>query len=170
MMKFVDWKIFYKILISFVLFIVVVGGGVWFVILCMKQIDQVYFDIIDIDVQGLKVGLCVNQCVFNFGWLSWCLIVEIEMDVMKKVSEEIVVNQKEFVVNIEVVWKLLLSVVFKFDEVVEMFVDIYKKDYFLVEKVMMVDNNIEVLKLVCVMVVRMVELCQKMVKIMEDVE
>ncbi|HXH43134.1 MAG TPA: methyl-accepting chemotaxis protein [Bradyrhizobium sp.] len=169
-MKFSDWRILYKILTSFVLLTLVVGGGVWLVTSRMKQIDQIYSDIIEKDVQGLKAGLRANQRVFNFGRLSWRLIAETEMEVMKKLSDEIAVNQKEFTSYIETARKMMPIVAPKLDEAAALFADIYRKDYPPVEKATMADNNTEALKLARVMAARTADLRQKMVDITEQVE
>ena len=169
-MKFSDWKILYKILTSFVLLTVVVGGGVWLATSRMKQIDQVYSDIIEKDVQGLKAGLRANQRVFNFGRLSWRLIAETEVEVMKKLSDEIAVNQKDFASYMETARKMMPIVAPRLDEATALFADIYKKDYPPVEKATMADNNAEALKLARVMAARTAELRQKMVDITEQVE
>jgi methyl-accepting chemotaxis protein len=169
-MKFSDWKILYKILTSFVLLTVVVGGGVWLATSRMKQIDQVYSDIIEKDMQGLKAGLRANQRVFNFGRLSWRLIAETEMEVMKKLSDEIAVNQKEFASYMETARKMMPIVAPRLDEASALFADIYKKDYPPVEKATMADNNTEALKLARVMAARTAELRLKMIDITEQVE
>ena len=169
-MKFSNWKILYKIVVCFALLSLVVGFGVWFATARMTQIDQIYSEIIDRDVQGMKAGLRANQRVYNFGRLTWRIIAETDAAAMKKTSEELAVNQKEFDANIATAKKMLPAMTAQFDQASKVFTDVYKNLYPPVEKATMADNNAEAVRLAQVMSVKTAEVRQLMVEITAQLE
>lgn len=164
-MKLSNWKILYKILACFALLSVIVAGGIWFATSRMQAIDQLYTDILEKDVRGVQAGLRANQRVYNFGRLTWRIIAETEMATMKKLSEEIAANQKEFTVNIETAKKLLPAMAARFDQALQLFMDIYTDSYQPLEKAAMAGDNAQALRLSNAMALKTGELRQRMMDI-----
>jgi methyl-accepting chemotaxis protein len=164
-MKLSNWKILYKILACFALLSVIVAGGIWFATSRMQAIDQLYTDILEKDVRGVQAGLRANQRVYNFGRLTWRIIAETEMATMKKLSEEIAANQKEFTVNIETAKKLLPAMAARFDQALQLFMDIYTDSYQPLEKAAMAGDNAQALRLSNAMALKTGELRQHMMDI-----
>ncbi|MFH1344156.1 MAG: HAMP domain-containing methyl-accepting chemotaxis protein [Pseudomonadota bacterium] len=163
-MKFSNLKILYKILTSFVLLTLVVGSGVWLATSRMKEIDRTYSGILEKDVQGMKNVLRANQRVYNFGRLSWQMVAETEMAVMKQISAEIAINQKEFIANMEAAKKMLPVVAARLDQASQLFMDIYTNSYLPIEEASMANNNAEATRLSRAMAVKTGELRKQMVE------
>ncbi|HYI26656.1 MAG TPA: methyl-accepting chemotaxis protein [Bradyrhizobium sp.] len=169
-MKLSNWKILYKILACFALLSVIVAGGVWFATSRMQAIDQLYTGILEKDVRGVQAGMRANQRVFNFGRLTWRMVAETETSMIKKMSEEIAANQKEFTANIETAKKLLPSMAARFDQASQLFADIYATSYPPLEKATTAGDNVEALRMSYAMAARTSELRQRMVEITTDMD
>jgi methyl-accepting chemotaxis protein len=170
LVKLSNWKILYKVLTCFALLSLIVAGGVWFATSRMKAIDQLYSNLIDKDVAGMKAGLRANQRVFNFGRLTWRMVAESDVAAMKKLSEEIATNQNEFNANIEAAKKLLPKMVARFDQAAQLFNEIYTTSYPQLEKAAMLNNDTDALQLSHAMASKTAELRQRMVEITTEVE
>ncbi|ABD87354.1 methyl-accepting chemotaxis protein [Rhodopseudomonas palustris] len=146
-MKLSNVKILYKILACLLLLSVVVGCGLWYATAKMTEIDRLYAEMLDKDVQGMKANFRANARAYNFGRLSWEIIAETEAADMQKTSREIAANQKEFVDYIAVAKKALPAYAADFDQVSRMFEDIMTRKYPPIEKAALANNNEEAARL-----------------------
>uniref|UniRef100_Q07QE7 Methyl-accepting chemotaxis sensory transducer n=1 Tax=Rhodopseudomonas palustris (strain BisA53) TaxID=316055 RepID=Q07QE7_RHOP5 len=140
-------KILYKILACFALLSVVVGFGLWHTSSKMYEINQVYSDMLEQDVQGMKANFRANARIYNFGRLSWRLIAETDTAEMAKIGQEIGANYREFTEFVATAKKALPVYAADFDQVSRMFEDIVIKKFPLAEKAAMANQNEEAMRL-----------------------
>uniref|UniRef100_Q07QF3 Methyl-accepting chemotaxis sensory transducer n=1 Tax=Rhodopseudomonas palustris (strain BisA53) TaxID=316055 RepID=Q07QF3_RHOP5 len=146
-MKISNVKILYKILACFLLLSFVVGGGLWFATSKMSQINQLYSDMLENEVEGVKFNLRANARVYNFGRLTWQLIAETEMGEMQKVSREVAANYKEFQSFIATAKKAIPALAGDFDRALQLFDDIMTKKYPPIETAALANKNEEAARL-----------------------
>ncbi|ABD07685.1 methyl-accepting chemotaxis sensory transducer [Rhodopseudomonas palustris HaA2] len=146
-MKLSNVKILYKILACFVLLSVVVAGGVWFAAAKMGEIERLYAEMLDRDVQSMKANIRANARVYNLGRLSWRVIAETDQAELQKVSQEAAAAQREFVDYIAEAKKGLPTYAADFDRIVRQFEDVVVAKYVLVEKAAMANQKEAAVKL-----------------------
>ena len=169
-MKLSNWKILYKILFCFALLSLVVAGGVWFATSRMKSIDQLYTDLIEKDGAGVKAGMRADLRVYNFGRLSWRIVAETEAASVKKTAEEIAVNQKDFLADVEIAKKLLPTKASRFEQVSQLFTDTYTASYAPMEKAAMANDKAEALRLAREMMPKTSEVRRLMAEILAQTD
>ena len=169
-MKISNVKILYKVLACFVMLSVVVGFGLWFATSKMAEIDSVYSEMLEKDVQGMKANLRANQRVFNLGRLSWRIIAETEMADMQRTSQEVAANTRDFLDQIAKAKNRLPVFAAEFDQAARTFSEIMTQDYPLVEKATMTNNNDLALKLATEMAKKNIALRDQMVAITAKIE
>ena len=169
-MKISNVKILYKVLACFVMLSVVVGFGLWFATSKMAEIDSIYSEMLEKDVQGMKANLRANQRVFNLGRLSWRIIAETEMADMQRTSQEVAANTRDFNDQIAKAKNRLPAFASDFDQAARTFNEIVEQDYPPVEKATMANNNDQAVKLATEMAKKNIALRDQMVAITAKIE
>ncbi len=169
-MKISNVKILYKVLACFVMLSVVVGFGLWFATSKMAEIDSIYSEMLEKDVQGMKANLRANQRVFNLGRLSWRIIAETELTDMQRTSQEVAANTRDFNDQIAKAKNRLPAFASDFDQAARTFNEIVEQDYPPVEKATMANNNDQAVKLATEMAKKNIALRDQMVAITAKIE
>ncbi|MGO3927828.1 methyl-accepting chemotaxis protein [Rhodopseudomonas pseudopalustris] len=169
-MKISNVKILYKVLACFVMLSVVVGFGLWFATSKMTEIDSIYSEMLEKDVQGMKANLRANQRVFNLGRLVWRIIAETEIADMQRTSQEVAANTRDFNDQIAKAKSRLPAFASDFDQAARTFNEIVEQDYPLVEKATMSNNNNQAVKLATEMAKKNIALRDQMVAITAKIE
>ncbi|MBI5132272.1 MAG: methyl-accepting chemotaxis protein [Rhodopseudomonas palustris] len=146
-MKFSNIKILYKILACLALLSVVVAGGIWYATAKMSEIDRLYSDMLEKDVQGVKANIRAAARIYNFGRLSWRIIAETDPASRKAIDAEIATNTKEFGEQIVLAKKFLPGSAADFDTMARMFDDVMTQKYPRVDQAMASANTQEAIRL-----------------------
>ncbi|MGO3931868.1 methyl-accepting chemotaxis protein [Rhodopseudomonas pseudopalustris] len=142
-----NMKIIYKIAACFLLLSVVVGVGIWHAAAKMSEIDRLYSDMLDNDLQGMKANIRANTRLYNIGRLSWRVIAETDQAEFQNVRQEAAANRKEFIEYIAQAKKGLPAYADDFDRIVRQFEDVVTRKYALVEKAAIANQKDEAVRL-----------------------
>ena len=169
-MKLSNVKLLYKILACFVLLGVVVGVTIWYATSRMKAIDDLYSEVIAVDVSGMRYELVASAEVFNLTRLSWRLIAETDVEEMKKDVADAAANEKSFTANMAEAKKRLPKFAAELERAAQLFADIYGNDFPPLAKAAMANDRAEAARLARSMGARAAELRKLMATITADLE
>lgn len=101
---------------SVIVFIgVMVFVGVWYVILQMCGIDDVYFFFLEKDVKSFSIMLCLNCNIFEFCYIVYRIIVEFDVEDIKEIVVMVGKVYDENVWLLKVIRGLIFVYVVQFD-------------------------------------------------------
>jgi methyl-accepting chemotaxis protein len=165
-----DVKLLYKILACFVLLGAVVGATIWYATSRMKAIDDLYSDIVAVDVAGMKYELLASADVFNLTRLSWRLIAQTDVEDMKKDIADAAANEKSFMTNLAESKKRLPRFAADLDRAAGMFAEIYGNEFAPLAKAAMANDRAEAVRLAKQMGTKAAELRRHMAAITANLE